>query len=157
LIRQALQGKAVRFVFDRPPSAMALAEGLDRRCPGVLVEIGVDVAALARRADVAGDVATFMKKLPSLARIAVSAAAQKRQFLRTFPPTSALKREFLTERSAAVVIPLCIDGAVRQLTGESLSHRGSSVDLAVQILRSLTEVLTCSGQAINLDLRLDGP
>ena len=41
LLRQALQGKAIRFVFDRPRGPIMLAEGLDRKSPGVLLEIGL--------------------------------------------------------------------------------------------------------------------
>ncbi|MBI1830351.1 MAG: hypothetical protein HYR84_02735, partial [Planctomycetes bacterium] len=74
LLREALLGKAIRFIFDRPRGPVALAEGLDRKCPGVLMEIGLDLAALAFRPDVQRDAATLLKKLPSLVRIAVSAA-----------------------------------------------------------------------------------
>ena len=48
---------------------------LDRKTPGVLLEIGLDLPAFARRADIANDGPTLLKKLPSLARIAVSAVS----------------------------------------------------------------------------------
>jgi hypothetical protein len=155
LLRQALQGRPIRFIFDRPRTVIALAEGLDRRCPGVLLEVGLDLAAFANRAEIGHDGATFLKKLPSLARIAVSAAAQKRQFLRGLPEPSPLKRQFLIDRSAAVVMPMGLDDAVRSITGESLTRSTLSLDLAMRILRTLNETLQGAGRAINLDLRLD--
>lgn len=157
MLRQALMGKAIRFVFDRPRSAIILAEGVDRRCPGVLLEVGLDLGAMAQRPEIEKDGATLLKKLPSLARIAVSAAAQKRQFLRGLPDTSPLKRRFLIERASAVVVPSGLDEAVRSITGESLSRSPLSLDFAMQILQTLNEVLVKAGRSINLDLRLDSP
>jgi hypothetical protein len=157
MLRQALQGKAIRFVFDRPRSLIALAEGMDRRCPGVLLEVGLDLAMLAQRPEVEKDGAILLKKLPSLARIAVSAAAQKRQFLRGLPEASPLKRRFLIERAAAVVVPFGLDEAVRGLTGESLNRSPLSLDFALRILQTLNEALQKAGRSINLDLRVDSP
>jgi ATP cone domain len=156
LLRQALQGKAIRFVFDRPRGAVALAEGLDRKCPGVLVEVGLDLDALAQRPDIEGDGLTLLKKLPSLARMAVSAAGQKRQFLRGLPEASPLKRRFLIDRVAVAVAPLGLDEAVRRITGESLAKSSLSLDFALKVLQTLKDALHHAGQAINLDLRLDG-
>jgi hypothetical protein len=157
LLRQAVQGKPVRFVFDRPRGPVPLAEGLDRKCPGVLVELGVDLPALAQRADIARDGAALLKKLPSLARIAVSAAAQKRQYLRSLPKTSPLKRRFLIERSAAVVTPFGLDEAVVYVTGDSPSRSPLALDFALKLLHMLRETLHDAGRAINLDLRVDSP
>jgi hypothetical protein len=157
LLRQALQGKAIRFVFDRPRGPILLGEGLDRKSPGVLLEIGLDLAALAQRPDIERDAATLLKKLPSLARMAVSAAAQKRHYLRGLPETSPLKRRFLIERSAAVVVPLGLDEAVRLITGESLAKSPLSLDFALQIVQTLKNTLVEASRSINLDLRLDGP
>lgn len=157
LIRQALLGKPIRFVFDRPPAPVALAEGLDRKCPGVLLAAGLDLAALAARPEVQRDGATLLKKLPSLARLAVSAARQKRQYLRALPENSPLKRRFLIERAAAVIAPLGLDEAVRSLTGETLAHSPLALDFALRILHTLKTTLHEAGRSILLDLRLDGP
>jgi hypothetical protein len=155
LIRQAMQGRAIRFVFDRPRAVIALAEGLDRRCPGVLLEVGLDLGTFANRPEIKRDGATLLKKLPSLARIAVSAAAQKLQFLRGLPELSPLKRQFLIDRAAAVVTPMGLDDAVRGITGESLTRSTLSLDFALRILQALSDTLRDAGRAINLDLRLD--
>ncbi len=157
LLRQALLGKAIRFVFDRPRTALALAEGLERKSPGVLLEVGLDLPTLAQRAEIARDGATLLKKLPSLARMAVSAAAQKRQYLRDLPESSPLKRRFLIERAGATVVPLGLDETVLCIAGASLAKSPLSLDFAVQILQTLKDALNEGGRAINLDLRLDGP
>jgi hypothetical protein len=148
--------KAIRFVFDRPRTPIALAEGLDRRRPGVLLEISLDLPALAARPDIARDGVTLIKKLPSLARMAVSAAAQKRRYLRALPDSSPLKRRFLIERATATVLPLGLDETVRCVTGASLASP-LALDFALQILQTLKQTLHEAGRAINLDLRLDGP
>ena len=132
-----------------------MAEGLDRKCPGVLLEVGLDLPALAHRAEVGRDAVTLLKKLPSLARIAVSAAGQKRQYLRRLPEASPLKRRFLIARSAAVVVPLGLDEAVLHITGESLLKSPLSLDFALKILQTLKDALHESGRSINFDLRLD--
>ena len=157
LVRLALQGRAVRFIFDRPRAAIALAEGLDRKCPGVLLEVGLDLAAFAGRPDIANDGATLLAKLPSLARIAVSAADQKRRFLRNLPASSPLKRRFLIERAAGAIVPLGLDAVVQTITGASSAASPLSLDFALQILRSLKDTLQKAGRSINLDLRLDSP
>ena len=156
LLRQALLGRPIRFVFDRPRTPIALAEGLDRKCPGVLLEIGLDLAAFAERLDIEHDGATLLKKLPSLAHIAVSAAAQKRQYLRNLPEDSPLRRGFLIERSTAAIVPLGLDDAVRAITGQRPSRSPLSLEFALQIATTLNDALQRAGRSINLDLRLDG-
>lgn len=156
LIRLALQGRPVRFILDRPDQPIHLSEGLDRRCPGVLLEIGVDLPAFAARAEVANDAVAFLKKLPSLTRMAVSAAAQKRQYLRRLPEQSPLRRRFLIERAAAVIVPHGLNAVVRSLA-TSVDPRARSLALAAEILRVFKETLRKSGRAINLDLRLECP
>ncbi len=157
LLRQALQGRPIRFVFDRPRAPVALAEAVDRKCPGVLLEVGVDLAALAGRPEIKRDGATLLKKLPSLAHLAVSAARQKRQYLRALPETSPMKRQFLIERAAALVTPLGLDEAVRNLTGASLARSPLALDFALRIIHTLKTTLQDAGQSVLLELRLDGP
>ncbi|MBI3823430.1 MAG: hypothetical protein HY289_12240, partial [Planctomycetes bacterium] len=157
LIRQALLGRSIRFIFDRPRGPVVLAEGLDRKCPGVLLEVGLDLPALAQRPDVARDGAHFLKKLPSLARIAVSAAGQKRQYLRTLPEGSPLKRRFLIERSAAVVVPMGLDEAVAYITGASPARSPVALDFTLKVLQTLKDALYEAGRSINFNLRLDSP
>ena len=156
LIPLALNRRPVRFVFDRPRGPVALAEGLDRKSPGVLLEVGLNLTALAERPDVAQDGATLLKKLPSLAHLAVSAAVQKRDYLRKLPKSSPLKRRFLIERAAGAIVPLGLHTVVQTITGASLSQSPLSLDFALQIVGTLRNALQKAGRAINLDLRIDG-
>jgi hypothetical protein len=155
LARHALAGKAIRFVFDRPAADIALAEGLDRGCPGLLEEVGLDLAAFARRPEVASDGATFLQKLPSLARMATSAIDQKRRHLRRLPEANPLRRGFLIERSAGLVTPVGLDEAVRRITGEAIGKSPLSLDFALKVLSTLREALQQAGRAVNLDVSLD--
>lgn len=155
LLRQALQGRAIRFIFDRPRAVPMLAEGVDRKCPGVLLEIGLDLAMLARRLEIGTDGVTLLKRLPSLARMAVSAAQQKYRFLCALPDDAPLKRSFLVDRASAVVVPIGLHEVVRAITGASLTRSPLALEFALQILRTLTDTLQTAGRAINLDLRLD--
>src|SRR5207247_3158413 len=82
LCRLALDAGHIEFVMDRPRRPIILAEGVDRKHPAALLAVGVNLARLTAHAGVAGDARRFLDKLPSLARMAVSAAAQRRQFLR---------------------------------------------------------------------------
>lgn len=157
VIRQALQGKAVRFAFDRPPSDITLAEGLDRRSPGVLLEVGLNLSAFADRPEIKADGATLLSKLPSLARMAVSAAVQKRRFLRELPASAPLKHGFLIERGTCVVAPRGLDDAVRAVTAESMTKSPLSLDFAGKIVQTLKATLERAAGTLNLDLRVDGP
>jgi hypothetical protein len=157
LLRHAVQGKGIRFVFDRPGRPLVLSEGMDRQCPGVLLEVGLDLPAFARRPDIAHDGVALLSKLPSLARMAVSAAAQKRQHLRNLPVPAVPTRGFLIERSAASVVPLGLDTLVRTVTGQGVTKSPLSLDFALQILRTLQGALRQAGEPINLDLRLESP
>ncbi len=157
LIRLALAGRDVRFLFDRPSAPITLADGLDRKCPGILLEASLDLGRLADRADVAHDGVVFLKKLPSLARIAVSAAAQKRQYLRRLPDQSPLKRRFLIERAAGVVAPLGLDVVVQSMTGADVAQSSGARDFALAVMRTLRDTLQQASRSINLDLRLAGP
>lgn len=155
LLRQALNGKAIRFVFDRPRAVPMLAEGLDRKCPAVLLEVGIDLANLARRLEIGSDGAGLLKRLPSLARMAVSAAQQKYRFLAGLPDDVPLKRSFLIDRASAMVVPIGLHAVVQAITGASCTRSPRSLEFALQILQTLKETLQLAGRAINLDLRVD--
>jgi hypothetical protein len=157
LVRLALQGKPVRFLFDRPRTPIVLAEGLDRKCPGVLLQVELDLPALADRPEVARDGATFLRKLPSLVRIAVSAAEQKRRRLRNLPADAPLKRRFLIERAAAAIVPIGLEAVVDAVTGARLVDSPLALDFARRVVASLKDTLMTAGRSLNLDLRLDLP
>lgn len=156
VVRHAMQGKAVRFVFDRPQSDITLAEGMERKHSGVLFEVAINLAAFARRSEINQDGVTLLRKLPSLARMAVSAAVQKRNYLRNLPESAPLKRGFLIERATCVVALAGLDDAVQSITGTSLSNSQLSLEFSRQIVQVLHTTLEHQSLANNLELRLDG-
>jgi hypothetical protein len=155
LLRQALQGKPIRFVFDRPHTPLVLAEGLDRKCPAVLLEVGLDLPTLARQTDVGVDGAAFLKKLPSLVRIGVSAAQQKQRFLRALPDAAFVKQGFLLDRASVIVAPIGLHDMVQAITGASPAQSPLSLDFAMQIIHEIRAAMHVAARSTHLDLRLD--
>jgi ATP cone domain len=154
----ALNGAALRFVFDRARRPVSLAEGVDRQHPAVLLTVGVHLPRLAEQPGVDGDATRFLKKLGSLARLALSAAVQKREFLRRQeggrPPVTS---GFLLDRARLVVAPVGLDAVVTAFTGGGLCSGKESLDFGKQIVQALRDVLRQDGGACRLGTCLDGP
>src|SRR5439155_14648804 len=107
LARSALEGAALTFVFDRPRRTPALAEGLDRQHPAALLAVGLNLPQLLEQAGPEMDPPTFLRKLGSLARLALSAAKQKRDFLRRYCQERLARASgFLLDRARLVVVPM---------------------------------------------------
>jgi hypothetical protein len=165
VVRRALAGAAVGFVFDRPRRPVALGEGLDRRHPAVLLAAGLNLPALARQPTVAGDPGRFLHRLGSLARLALSAAVQKRDFLRNQekarPPAPggapAVTSGFLLDRARLMATPLGLDHVVRTFGERGLCAGGQSLDLGRQVALRLRDVLRQDGRSAQMDTCLDGP
>jgi hypothetical protein len=156
LARRALDARSIAFVFDRPRRLVGLAEGIDRRHPAVLLRVGLDLVRLSDQPALRGDPTVFLQKLGSLARLALSAASQKREFLRrNSEGRLALTRGFLLERARLVAVPIGLDAVVRSLTGRSLCAGGTSLELARQIIVRLRDTLRQDGQQRHLDCCLD--
>src|SRR5262249_55659097 len=122
LARCALAAPELTFVCDRPRRPLALAEGLDRRHPAVLLTVGLQLPRLAELPGLQGDPERFLQKLSSLARLALSAAVQKRDFLRRHRrehPT--VSRTFLLDRARLVVVPIGLETVVQRLLGRGLT------------------------------------
>jgi hypothetical protein len=153
VVRRTLVGEPVAFTFDRPRRPLPLAEGVDRRHPAVLLTVGLHLPWLAGQAG--RDPAVFLQKLGSLARLALSAAVRKREFLRRRRPDS--NREFLLERGRLVVAPVGLDQAVHTLTGQGVCAGDAGLSLARQVVQRLREVLRQDGLARNLETCLDAP
>src|SRR5207253_1871143 len=154
LCRLALETGRIEFVMDRPRRPISLAEGIDRKHPAVLLAVGLNLARLTGHAGVAGDAARFLVKLPSLARMAISAAVQKRQFLRRHVGAE-LGREFLLDRARLVVVPVGLEAAVRALSGHGACAGGPALDLAQQIVASLAANLRSESQRANIESCVD--
>lgn len=155
--RRAAEAQEIAFVFDRPRRPVALAEGLGRGAHAVLLVVGLQLGRLAELARPNASPETFVQKLGSLARLALSAAVQKREFLRRWAPgRTSLARPFYLERAFLTAAPIGLDIAVRRLTGAGL-HEGKGLELARQIVQRLRDVLRQEGPARLVEARLDGP
>jgi hypothetical protein len=160
LARLALEGEALGFVFDRPRRPVLLAEGVDRQNPAVLLTVGVHLPRLAEQAGVEGDQAAFLKKLGSLARLALSAAVQKREFLRRQERAAAgppVTSGFLLDRARLVAAPVGLDAVVAQFTGRGMCSGGSALEFGKQIVQTLRDVLRKDGGLTRLATCVDGP
>ena len=154
--RCAMHG-ALAFVFDRPRRPIALAEGMDRKHPAVLMSVGLNLARLLDQRGVRNAPELFLQKLGSLARLAMSAGVQKRDFLRRIAAgRPALTRGFLLDRARLVVTPVGMEEVVQALSGSSMSDAGG-MDLSRQIVERLQVVLHTEGLARRLHVKMDSP
>ncbi|MGH7170393.1 MAG: ATP cone domain-containing protein [Gemmataceae bacterium] len=165
LARLALEGAPLAFVFDRPRRPAALAEGIDRQHPAVLLTVGLHLPRLALQPGIDGDPAKFLPKLGSLARLALSAGVQKREYLRRLergrPRPSAdapaLTSGFLLDRACLLVAPVGLDHVAHSFLKKGLSAGGVALDFGRQIVLRLRDVLRQDGRNAHLDTCLDGP
>jgi hypothetical protein len=155
--RLALEAPALAFAFDRPRKAVPLAEGLDRRHSAVLLTVGLHLTRLAELPGVGADPERFIQKLGSLTRLALSAAAQKRDFLRrNLPETGALRRGFLLDRARLVVTPVGLGQVARTFTGADWCADRPALDFARRVVQRLRDVLRQDGPTYQLDACVDG-
>lgn len=164
VLDRACAGAPLAFVFDRPNRPVALAEGVDRQHPAVLLAVGLGLPRLAEqvlpatlrlRLDGAA-VQRFLTKLASLARMALSAALQKRDFLRRHAhDRPGLTRGFLLDRARLVASPVGLEALTQTLLDRGLSG-GGGLDLARRVAVRLRDVLRAEGRAARLETCLDG-
>lgn len=165
LSRFALEGAPLAFAFDRPRRPVALAEGIDRQHPAVLLTVGLHLPRLALQPGIDGDAAKFLAKLGSLARLALSAGVQKREYLRRLErsrphpaaDSPALTSGFLLDRARLLVAPVGLDHVVQSFVKKGLSAGGAALDFGRQILQRLRDVLRQDGRNAQLATCLDGP
>ncbi len=137
VVRAALSGSAITFVFERPRRPALLADGLDRQRPALLQWVGLDLLRLAERKPLEG----LAGGVQSLARLAQSAGAQKRQFLREH-----VRRErpsFLFEKAHVGLYLIGLPALLRQRFGGDDNEE--ALAFVQQILRQLQEPLAGSG------------
>jgi hypothetical protein len=156
LARWALESWPLSFVMDRPGQPLLLAEGIDRTHPAVLLAVGLHLPRLLEMPDVSKDAESFLVKLASLARMAVSAGVQKRTFLRQ-RQGNVLSRGFILDRARLVVAPVGLEAVVRKLAGSGICSSNPARELAEQILSSLMANLRQAGHGASLDVCLAGP
>jgi hypothetical protein len=143
------------FVFDRPRRPMSLGGGLTREHPAVLTRVGLNLVALAERPGLLADQDLYVERIGSLARLALSAAVQKREHLRRLnrPP---ITDGFLLDRARFVAVAHGLDEVVRRFTGWSMANGGPSLALGRRIVQRLVDVLRQEGRAVQLETFLDG-
>jgi ATP cone domain-containing protein len=156
LVRWALESANVEFTFDRPARPVNLGEGMDRKHGAVLAVVGLNLPRLLDLPGVRDNAEQFLLKLPSLARMAVSAGVQKRNFLRR-RNSESLSRGFLLDRSRLVAVPVGLEAAVRALTGGEICSQSRALELARQAAFTLAANLRQAGHAASLDVCLDNP
>jgi hypothetical protein len=155
LARLAVESPLFTFTFDRPRRPVVLGEGLDRNHGGLLLAVGLHLPRLLDLPGVHGQPPVFLQKLATLGRLALSAAVQKRNYLRRQAKARAeLSRGFLLDRARLLVVPVGLDAAVRVLTGCAVAEGKPGLDLGRQILVGLRDVLE---EGANLDSCIDGP
>lgn len=157
--RFAAAGAPLTFVFDRPRRPLILAEGLDRQHSAVLLIVALQLPQLAAsQPGLQDETSLFLQKLGSLTRLALSAAVQKREYLRRLERThpSPLTTGFLLDRARLVVAPVGLNDVVQQLLGRGLTAGGAALDLAKQIIMRLRDVLKQDGRSVHLDACVDG-
>jgi ATP cone domain len=155
LAHHAVEGAPLTFVFDRG-QPIHLAGGVDRAHPAALLLVGLNLPWLVTQMQPSRDVDVFMQKLGSLARLALSAAAQKREFLRHHSEgRPALTGGFLLERARLVVTPIGLDAATRTLVGGGLCSSSFASDFGRRVVQRLADVLRVDGQAYLLESCVD--
>jgi hypothetical protein len=157
LARAALHGSPVAFSFDRPRQGVLLGPGLDRNHSGLLMTVGLQLPRLLQHAGITEDLELYLTKVASLARLAVSAGVQKRQYLRRHRANDVLERGLLLERARLQVAPLGLAAVIRKLTGLDLAHAKEAVETGRRILQQLNDALLAEGRRRLVDCVLDTP
>jgi hypothetical protein len=156
LARRALEGAPLAFVMDRPRRPVALAEGLDRQHPAVLLTVGLHLPRLLGQCGPRVDPPLFLRKLDSLARLALSAATQKRDFLRRHGcGRPNVNRGFVLDRARLVAVPVGLDRATQTLLGRGIGSGGAAREFAQQVVHRLQSVLQEDARAHMLDTCVD--
>ncbi|HEV3204500.1 MAG TPA: hypothetical protein VGY77_08960, partial [Gemmataceae bacterium] len=156
MVRHALEGIPILFIFDRLRRPISLAEGLDRNHPAVLLQVGLHLPKLLDQPGTRSNPDKFISKLGSLARLALSAGAQKRDYLRKAGRTRpGITRGFLLDRARLVVVPVGIETVVRELMGQGIGSGGSGLDFGRKIITCLREVLVQDAKTTHLESCLD--
>lgn len=154
LVRYLLHGGPITIVFDRPNRPISLAEGLDRRHASLLISVGIHLPGLIRQLGEKSTPELFLKKLGSLARLAITAAVQKRRFLNRY---QRARTSFLVDRARLVVIPVGLEFVAKNFTEENRTPGPSGAECSPRIIRSLSEILREEGPRYNLESVLDSP
>ena len=142
-------------LFDRPRRPFVLSIGMNRERPAVLQEIELDLPKLLDVPEIEGRAEKLLEKLPSLTRLAISAAGQKRKYLRRH--AEHLGRGFLLDRAVVRLIPRGLEEVVRRLMGVALTETKLARVFARRILAALADPLDVEHRRTGLNLSLAAP
>ena len=159
LVQRAALGQPLCFVFDRPRRLPRLAEGIQATQNAALLTVGLQLPQLARQMASPRTPERFLVKLVSLIRLALSAATQKRSYLRRLRESNPiLAKGFFLEKARVIVVPIGLDAVVSDLMGEACcSKTAAPLAFACQILEKIRTTLHEDGRALLLDAVLDSP
>jgi hypothetical protein len=143
-------GTRVSYVLDRPARQVVLAEGLDRTHGACLLEVGIQLPRLAAEPAVRRDPNLFLRKLQSLTRLALSAAARKREYLRRH---GRLGGGMLVDRARVVIVPIGLEAIVHTLTDRMIDEMGPP--LARDVLEAIVDACETDGRRQGLDSCVD--
>jgi hypothetical protein len=154
VVRHAVAGVPVEFVFDRSRRGIHLAEGVDRETPDLLLRVGVRLARMLGDPLQEPDAGPLLSRVGSLARLALTAGIQKRAHLRR---QGILADGFTLDRARLQVIPLGLEALVEGRSGRGLVHGGTALDLGRRIVQHLRDVLRTDARKVQLATCLDEP
>lgn len=156
LARLALAGLPLALVFDRPRRPLSLAEGIDRQHPAILLALALHLPQFHAHLKAPATPEAYLQRLGSLARLALSAATQKRQWLRrSTEHRPALGRGFLLERARFLVVPVGLEQLCRFYFPEGPCRRADAAQFAGQVLERLRTELQEAGRRSLLEVCLD--
>jgi hypothetical protein len=152
IAKSILKGAAIAMVLDRPYKPLHLAEGLAQKSPALLGAITLNLPRLIGQ--IGGDLKpdAFLQKLRSLARLALSAGVQKRDFLRRHAGNRpALGGAFLLDRARLMIIPEGIAPVAETFCHAGSLSPGQTTDFTRRVLDHLVRALREESQARLLD------
>lgn len=161
-IEECLRGSNQGFVFDRTHRPVTLAPGMTRKRQAVLLNVGLNLPRLADATGTLNEPEKFVKKLESLTRLALSAGAQKREYLRRWHRGMLttgfdLARGFVLDRAIVMVVPIGLDHLIQTMVGQSMTHGGQALEQARKIVQRIRDVSREGPRNSSPEALVDGP
>ena len=131
---------------------------MDRQNTAILLTVQLHLPVVADQvAGLADAPGRFLQKLGSLARLALSAGVQKRDFLRKdWAKRPGLAPGFLLDRARLLVQPVGLDWVVATLLGQAPAESDAALDFGRRIVGRLRDVLSEDGRSRHLEVGMDG-
>jgi hypothetical protein len=149
------EGHSVAIAFDREPTP--LAEGLRRvrdAIRPVLDFIGVSLPLVWRDTGSPRSLPAFEAGLRQAVELAVRAAVQKREFVRSMPHRA---EQLTLDRAVAAIYPIGLDWTVHQLVGKGAAEDEGALRLSETIVRYLRESAAHEARHFALGVVVDQP